>query len=256
MNIDELVKAFNDSLRVKFDELSRVPYNPNVKGEGYEKILKTFLETYLGGVFTFDKRVALIDDAHKLIELLKPGENEFDVVATYKTSFPSKVFEFEGLTYVSYDSCAFIVEVAQTMTKGQLEDDLAKLRKLNALGIRGGMASYVGGPNTIMYPPRILFYAKQSMKNEVFTDMLNCCADGWELVLVLGEDLLIVNAKLPIVRPRSLPMVKDSLPKSNVTIKENALLWMFEVLSDLLPYPLIVDAFGPFRSAIFSAIEK
>jgi hypothetical protein len=253
MNIEELVEAFNKSLRKEFEVTSDVPSASNVKGMSYENTLKEFLEKYLGGVFAFNTRVALVDDDHKVFRLFSSKENEFDVVATYKTSFPNTIFQHSEVKYVSYDSCAFIIEVAQTLTKPQIEDDLDKLSKLSELGLRGGNSACVKGPNNIFYVPRLLFYDKHEIDQNVMMNLLEENVGSWELVLVFEKDLLFVNHRLPIARARSLPIGTTEIPDKPIVIKRNSLLWMFHALMELLPYPIVVDAFGPFRKALFAS---
>ena len=253
MSIEKLVEAFDKSLRDEFNRISEVPCAPSVKGTSYENILKGFLEGYLGGVFTFNTRVALVDDDHKVFGLFKPGRNEFDVVATYKTSFPNAIFQCDAVKYVSYDSCAFIIEVAQTLIKQQIEDDLDKLSKLSKLGPRGGNAACVASPNNISYVPRLLFYNKPEINSSEMMRLLVENIGSWELVLVYDKDLLFVNHTLPIARARSLPISTTGIPDKPIVVERNSLLWMFHALMELLPYPLIVDAFGPFRKALFAS---
>lgn len=255
MNMEDLVNNFSNSLEDEFKKLRSIHYNPNVKGGGYEKILKEFLETYLGNVFTFDSRVALIDTNHDIFQLLKPSQNEFDIVVQYRTTFPSKVYTYKNIHYISYDSCAFVIEVAQTLTKKQLQDDLNKLRILTVLNKKLGWLDKgkrfdftVGGPYNVDYPLRVLFYYEASISRKEFTSALEKEIDSWDVLVLLKEKLLLLNSQLPAVIKKP--------PALWVTVKENALLWLFQLLADSLPYPLIVDAFGPFRKVLFKNKEK
>jgi len=255
MNIDDLIGKFEESLREKFDNIRTTLYNPNVKGGQYERILREFFETYLGDVFNFNSRAALIDTNHDIFELLKPSENEFDVVAQFKTTFPSKVYAYGDIQYVSYDSCAFIVEVAQTLTKKQLQEDLNKLGKLNTLNKKLGwlqkgkrfQAPILGGQANVEYPLRILFYYEASISGEELASAISKETECWDILIILQKERLLINTSLPILFKKP--------PRPWFSAKGNVLLLLFHVLGGSIPYPIFVDAFGPFRKALFKQKE-
>jgi hypothetical protein len=255
MDIEDLMKKFEESVRAEFDNLRTTFYNPNVKGGQYEKILLKFLQTYLGDVFKFDSRVALIDTNHDIFQLLEPSQNEFDVVAQFKTTFPSKVYVHNDIQYVSYDSCAFIVEVAQTLTKRQLQDDLNKLGKLTTLNKKLGwlekgkrFGTTIGGPANVEYPLRVLFYYEATISVKELMSALEKEIKSWDILIVFKDERMLINANLPII------IKKPPIPWFSG--KGNVLLWLFHVLGLSIPYPIFVDAFGPFRKALFRKQEK
>jgi hypothetical protein len=67
-------------LRKEFESLRLTYYNPVLKGHGYEDVLREFLQTYLGDVFKFYSRVALIDTNHEILQLLKLAQNAVSTV--------------------------------------------------------------------------------------------------------------------------------------------------------------------------------
>ena len=86
-----LLDGIEQELRNRFNELRKQKYNSNTKGYDYEKILKEFFEYYIGGAFDLIIRVGTLDSELKVMSVLKPAENEFDVVALYKNAVPRLV---------------------------------------------------------------------------------------------------------------------------------------------------------------------
>lgn len=200
----QYLEVIEVQLKNKFKEIRSQKYCPNTKGYDYEDVLKTFFEFYLSGGFEFFTRVGILDNQLKVNKILKPIENEFDVVAIYKKSVPRIVMHRS----VPYDSVAFITEVKQTLTLQTLKDDLAKLDKLSKLpnpNNRVGMCSNyrVFSGFELGRPMRILFYYELKAKIEKVFDLLEgVYAKSWDICIILSEDIVFLNSTLPYVRHR------------------------------------------------------
>jgi len=120
IEVKKILDNIDFTLRNRFNEIRRQHFNPNTKGYEYEKIVAKFFEEYLGGVLDFHVRAALIDSDLKAFEVFSYGENEFDVIATYKSASPRIVLKVGDVKYIPFDSVALLIEVKQTLNKNNL----------------------------------------------------------------------------------------------------------------------------------------
>ena len=127
----KFLEGIENGLKSEFNNLRDKHFNTNTKGYEYEKILKDFLASYFGGIYDFHVRVPLVDIELEALSVFSSSENEFDVVATYKTVVPRIVLKVHETSFLPYDAVAFIAEVKQTVTKAGLESDLKKFDKLD-----------------------------------------------------------------------------------------------------------------------------
>jgi len=216
----QILENIEQKLKNRFNEIHKTFYNPNVKGANYERILAEFLTEYFGGVYDIHTRVALLDGDLRALEIFSSGENEFDVVATFKTMCPRIVLEIGDMRYVPYDGVAFLVEVKQTLTKRSLEEDLSKLDKVSQLGYywRECVTAELTGRYKIDRPLRALFYHERRTDDKVLADLLSHYS-SWDLLLVLSEDMLLANYE-------TLPLIRACSPRTDRIIR-------------LFPYPLL-----------------
>jgi hypothetical protein len=196
-----ILDGIDKQLNNRFCELRSQTYNPNTKGFDYELVLKGFFESYLGGAFEFLVRVGILDYELKVKSVLKPEQNEFDVVAIYRNAMPKLVLN----RMVPYDSIAFIVEAKQTLTTPFLRSDLKKFSKLEELKVNPNRGKRIpdlidsqGKEVTLKRPLRFLFYyeAKADMKK---VNQLLCGELGkfWDICVVLKENTVLLNKTLP-----------------------------------------------------------
>ena len=189
-------------LNNRFDELRSEKYNPNTKGFDYELVLKSFFDSYLGGAFDFLVRVGILDVELKVKSVLKPAQNEFDVVAIYKNAVPKLVFQ----RLVPYDSVAFIVEAKQTLTLRDLKADLLKFGKLDEL--RTGTLRLIllpklmnkqGREVALKRPLRFLFYYESKANDEKVQQLLSGeLGKFWDICVIFKRNLVLLNLTLPI----------------------------------------------------------
>ena len=166
-----IIEKVENELMNELREVMELPGSPNVKGESYEDSVSRFFEKYLGSIYDFHTRVSIIDFLGFCFEELKPIENEFDIVATYKTAVPRIILEHEKHKYISYDSVAFIIQVKQDLDKGKLKSDLEKLKKIRSLPLCLGRfrPASVVIPESLcvgtisVQPLNILFYLRRSI---------------------------------------------------------------------------------------------
>jgi len=235
----KLLESVEGELGDKFSRLRELHYNPNTKGYSYEKILRDFLEPYLGGIYDFHLRVPIIDFELKTYEIFSSGENEFDVVSTYKTSIPRIVFKAEETAFVPYDAVAFLIEVKQTLNKAALKKDLGKLDKLNGLHLGNRFGVTIGGRFNIQRPLRALFYYESEISDKTLLEVLNRNRGAWDLTMVFGDNTILANPSLPIIG------------KGKIAIsKRYPLLQSMLVITASLPYPPVVNAWSLFENLL------
>ena len=239
----KLLESVEGELRDKFRRLRKMHYNPNTKGYSYENILKDFLELYLGGIYDLHLRVPIIDFELKTSEIFSSGENEFDVVSTYKTAVPRIVFKAEETAFVPYDAVAFLMEVKQTLNKGALKKDLEKLDKLNELHLGDRFGVTIGGGFNIQRPLRALFYYESEISDKTLLEMLNKYRSAWDLTMVFDDNMILANPLLPIIG--------KGTPATEIAVsKRYPLLQSMFIITASLPYPPIVNAWSLFMNLL------
>lgn len=237
----KLLEAIDESLRNKFHELRGKHFNPNTKGYEYEGALKDFLESYLGGVYDFHVRVPIIDFNLEVYSIFntKKGENEFDVVSTYKTAVPKIILKAGATPFIPYDCVAFIVEVKQTLDSSALEKDLKKLDKLAKLKLGERFGVMIGGKFNVRRPLRILFYYESEIADATALKMLSNYGNAWDLMTVFMDDLVFANPQLPMIEVDRI-LISHRHP----------LLQLMFVTTVSLPYPPIVNAWSLFHNIL------
>jgi len=209
--LDGIEKQLNN----RFTEIRSEKYNPNTKGVDYELVLKSFFDSYLSGAFDFLVRVGILDVDLKVKSLLKPEQNEFDVVAIYKNALPKLVYQ----RLVPYDSVAFIVEAKQTLTSSSLEAELKKFSKLDGLRIDKyrlrllpKLMDMPGKEVTLKRPLRFLFYYEAEVdEKEVHRLLCDEFGEFWDICVIFEENVIWLNSTLPLLhrRWRDVPYVRD-----------------------------------------------
>ena len=239
-NVTKILDGIEKGLKNKFEFIREQTFNPNTKGGEFEKILKRFFESYLSGLLDFHVRVSLIDTELDAFTVFSSGENEFDVVATFKTTVPKIVLELESTAFLPYDSVAFVTEVKQELSKTALENDLKKLEKLTKLKTsekRFGVL--ITGNYTIKRPLRILFYYESRIAQETMYELLVNYMNAWDFVIILKDNMLLGNSCIPSIGKRfdtEKPMSFDRY----------VLLFLMLLTSQSLPCPPIVSTWSLF----------
>jgi len=208
---ERIIEKVENELMNELREVMELPSSPNVKGEMYEVKISSFFEKYLGSIYDFHTRVSIIDFLGFCFEVFKPIENEFDIVATYKTAVPRIILKHEGevnekkseFKYIPYDSVAFIIQVKQDLDKGKLKSDLEKLKKIRSLPLCPGRIPasvtypntlYIGGPS--VSPLNILFYLRGSISNEAIESLLKEFKDCWDFLVIVEDKILLINYRI------------------------------------------------------------
>ncbi|MBZ5529575.1 MAG: hypothetical protein LAN71_16970 [Acidobacteriia bacterium] len=234
----KLLESVESELINKFKQLRELHYNPNTKGYSYEKALKDFLELYLGGIYDFHVRVPIIDCKLESYSVFSSGENEFDVVGTYKTAVPKIVFKAQETSFVPYDAVSFLLEVKQTLNNEVLENDLRKLNKLNRLPLGNRFGVTIGGKYNIQRPLKALFYYESEISDKTLLSTLDKYGNAWDLTIVLDDNTLLANPQLPLIQATHTSEIAIS--------KRYPLLQSMFIITTSLPYPPIVSAWSLF----------
>lgn len=245
-SIYDILEIANREILTNFEEIRKIKYNPNVKGGAYEIILKEFLERYLGSIYEFHTRVAILDYEGKALSVFNSGENEFDVAALFKNAVPRVVIELKnsGIRYVPLDAVAFLVEVAQTLNSQILEGDLKKFDKLSNLPLGNRFTMFIGRETTIQKPLKILIYYEDEIDKDSLVNNLISYGSAWDIMTLVKRDWVIINSNLPIVKRKEEPLI---------ILNKNSLLKTMLVMVISLPYPSIVDASKLFVEHLFRA---
>ena len=211
----DVLGSIEKQLNNRFTEIRSQKYNPNTKEFDYELVLKSFFDSYLSGAFDFLVRVGILDVDLKIKSLLKPKQNEFDVVAIYKNAIPKLVYQ----RLVPYDSVAFIVEAKQTLTLPSLKTDLEKFSNLDELRIDKyrlrllpKLMEMPGKETALKRPLRFLFYYEAEADDKEVHKLL-CDEFGkiWDICVVFKENVVWLNSTLPLVNRQSkdVPYLRD-----------------------------------------------
>jgi hypothetical protein len=233
-----ILKGIDASLRNKFEEIRKQSFNQNTKGYEYEKAVSNFLSDYLSSLFDFHTRVAVIDKDLKVFNMFKTGENDFDVVATFRNACPKIVLKTGDMEFIPFDAAAFFIEVKQTLTKESLEKDLSKLEKLNAFDCSKRFGVTFSGQFSVNRPIKTLFYYETGIAEETLAQILVGRPNSWDLLLRFSDDLLLGNCVLPVVKANS-PSGKPILAIGSHSILNYILLTQssmtFGPLADTMP---------------------
>jgi hypothetical protein len=230
----------------QFETNREALYNQNTKGGNYEKIVGKTLETYLGTQFDFYYRAQLIDMRMEYLNVFSVGQNEFDVVAAFKTASPRLVLKIEDTPWVPLDSIAFCVEVKQDATTSSVESDLGKLGLLDKLPRspnRVGVS--LGGNFNIQRPLKILFYYERKIDWNKLDSLLAQQIEHWDMVIFLKEDFSFLNPSLPVAK-----IVRDSGASKLKEFQQHSLLFLLFVVTASLPVPMSVSTLDTFLNIL------
>lgn len=242
--VNELLNGLRERLKSRWKECRKQSFSPNTKGAAYEKALANFLKDYIGGVYNIHTRTAIIDDELKCFDLFSIEENEFDIVATYKQSKPQIIFEAESMKWVPYNAVPFICEVKSSLSTSNLRSDLEKTTKLSKIEREGGFGVTIGGNMTVDYQLKFLVYDEApSIDMKTVYDILEENMEGWELVLLVEDDELIANPRLPFSK-----ILSDFAPKktdSGIVHSSNGLIWFLTYISVSIVHPPAITTVRP-----------
>ena len=197
--VRRVVDGIGTQLRDKFEELRPHYYNANTKGAGYEKVLKEVLSDYLDSIVSIHDRCFLIDRNLDLLNTIPYDKNEFDIVATFNSACPKIVFQTDTLKYIPLDAVAFLIEVKQTITKPALKEDLDKMDYISKINTDGRFGVTFTGMYSVSHPMKILAYYDKQIDDKEFFDILIEHLEDWDAILLVEEDILYVNPRLPWV---------------------------------------------------------
>ena len=201
-----IVDGITSTLKCDFERIKPVHFNDNTKGYEYEAILAEYLGIYMNNVVDFHVRAAILDKSLVIYEHFTRKENEFDIVATFKTASPNIILKIRDIKYIPLEGIAFIIEVKQDLTKPNLEKDLKKYNKLNNIELErtefplSPLRGMPGDQYIVRRPIRILFYYENKIKTETLNKLLVKYSDSWDIVLVFNDDLLLGNTNIPIIK--------------------------------------------------------
>lgn len=254
--IDEMLENLEEALKSDWREYRRQSFNANTKGAAYEKALAALLTEYLGEVFEIRTRTAIIDRELDCFQKLSPGQNEIDIVASFKQSKPHIVFESQDMTWVPYNGVAFVCEVKSELKTTSLREDLAKLNKLRELGVdpsdRFGVL--ISGDSTVQHQMMTLAYDKSSeVSEESLVDILENNLTTWDLVLLVEEDVLIANPNLPFSQQvgvemedgRKMNFNGTTIGDEDLMMYPSGFLWFLSYICTSIPHPPVVQTINP-----------
>lgn len=230
-----LFNGFKNQLRSKWKDYRDQSFNQNTKGYAYEKALSDLLTDYFGGVFDIHTRAAIIDTNTKCFDYFTLGENEFDVIATFKQAKPQIVFEQNEMRWLPYNSVAFICETKSKLDSSSLTDDLEKVKKLRKISVsfenRFGVT--ITGKYTAKHQLNFLVYDRTSIAQKTLLQKTQDNLSAWDAILLVEEDNILVNPKLPY---------SNILPKvESISISGNGLVHFIGLISGSVPHPTSVN---------------
>ena len=267
---EAIIEGFSRKLQSQWEQHRRQSFNTNTKGKAYEQALSEFLQEYFGGVYDIKTRVAVVDEPFRCFDTLSSGENEIDVVATFKQAVPRIILESGDMIWVPWDAVSFVCEVKSALTKKALEEDLEKLAKLNELGPKNrtqrfpqyaGRTEIFTGDRTnkkmtrdvsVDHQLKCLVYDEYNTSAESLFEVSNEFTDIWDLILLVEKDLLLISPKLPFVEAwydrttfrledgTEMDVDRTNLP--DILALPNGLVWFVLLLAISIPRPPPFDA--------------
>ena len=263
-----LFERIQEQLQHDWKELREI--YANSKGSTYEQSLADFLDSYFGGVYDINTKVAAIDSELRSFDVFDfiQGDDEIDLVASFKNAKPRIIFETGSgageLKWVPYEAVAFICEVKSQLTKQAIESDFDKLESISQLNstIEDRFGVTVSGNYTIQDPLQCLVYDQESIADETLDDILMQNQEHWHMVLIVENDVLILNRRLPLseifvpssndfgpegmpdIPPEYLAMLEEQadvdLDPDIITL-DNGLFWFLITISGSIPDPMSVN---------------
>lgn len=242
--VKAILDAVDDELRFNFTRIYRQSINANTKGGAYEMAVKDFLSSYMNGVFELNTRGKLIDKDLNFVDVFEPSENEFDVVASFKSSLPRIMANIQGTNLVPYDGVAVILEAKQTLTKKCLEEDLQKLEKLDKLSYCGPFST-TRSPLCPARPIRVLFYYEKIIKEVWLHDLLLAHEKAWDIIIFYKDDRIFINPALPMISYH-----QKWEPGHYWAHIHHSVLWMVIAIATSIPLDVGADTCGTFLSLL------
>jgi hypothetical protein len=168
-------------------------------------------------------KTAIIDKDLQCFELFDfyHGEDEMDVVGTFKQSKPQVIFETgnggETMSWVPFDGVAFICEIKSNLTASGLESDLEKLSKLRKLDASSDRFKHKKeGDFDVEEPLRCLIYDNETISEDTLHDYLHEFIEDWHMLLIIENDVLLINTSL-------IPYTNFFMPSSDYFIHADML---------------------------------
>lgn len=245
----QLIQGFENALRSEWRQFREQSFNANTKGEAYEIALMNLLDQYFGSVLKFRNRSKMVDSELECFTLFSDGENEFDIVASYRATTPNIVFEIGEMTWVPYDGVSFVVEVKKNLTKTNFKADLEKLQKLSALrgDSSGRFHQHTRSAYSVNHQLRCLVYDEEEISDASKNELMEEYKDIWDLILIVENDEIYINSTLPILE-FLFPDDGDWSPHWIYT--ENGLALFILAVAVSIPYPHTVYAADPILNLI------
>lgn len=231
MSTSDILDAMGSVVKGRFLEIRDQLYNPNVKGAGYERIVRSFLSSYLEGRYSFYERCSLLDTKLQIGTAFSYGENEWDVVAVHRNVVPQIVLERMGAPIVPYDAVSFVVAVKQTLTLPNLEKDLERFTRLDQVEY-SKLGATVGGDLSVDQPLRILFYYEGAPNQEQLMT-LAVRQSSWDLAVSFQGETFLANGNLPLTK-----RISANPDKPIFQTRKRVLPWLLLYITASLPYPL------------------
>ncbi len=176
-----------------------------------------------------------------------PSRNEWDVVATYNNAIPSIILPGHSLNDIPYDAVAFIAEVAQSLTRRQLTDDLTHYSQLNRMPIcsrRFGM--YQSGKYTILRPVKLLVYEDRTLSQNTISNILTQHTMNFDLLVVIKKDELYLSPNLPFANT-----ITGTGPIK--ILQDNAILLAIISLLASIPISTVTNILSTFTNLYYAA---
>jgi len=266
-----IIEGFSQKLQSEWEQHRRQSFNTNTKGKAYERALKGFLEEYFDGVYKIQTRTAVIDSKLNCFDVLSAGENEIDVVASFRQAIPNLILKSGDMIWVPWDAVSFICEVKSSITKGSLESDLEKLAALTELGstYRGGRFPQMTGrtslttgnnPNkrtvqsdvTVDHQLKCLVYDENKISGESLLEVATEFTEIWDLILIVDDNTILVSPELPFVdgwysRFQDIELengdqINLAEAHPDVLVLPDGLVWFILLISMSIPRPPPFDA--------------
>ncbi|AQL43933.1 hypothetical protein BV210_15025 [Halorientalis sp. IM1011] len=145
----------------------------------------------------------MIDDLFYCVDVFdNPQQNEIDVLAMFKNSKPSILFEAGEMSWVPLSGVAFVCEIKSNLTVQNLESDLEKLEKIKQLEDKTSFnhipMTFSGQGEVVDRTARCLVYdEKKSVDMDRITSILSENTELWDLFLIVESNEFISSPNLP-----------------------------------------------------------
>ena len=150
------------------------------------------------------------------------GEDEIDIVGTFKQSKPEVVFETDvgtgTMSWVPYDGVAFVCEIKSNLTSSSLTEDLKKLSKIRRLETAPNrFKNKQEGDFDVEEPLRCLIYDTEEIKDGTLHEKLHEFIEEWHILLIVESNTILINTSLvpytSIFQPSSEDFIHEDLPE-------------------------------------------